>query len=116
MVFAISDALGLIFSSTSLLVFLSIQTVRYAEEDFLESLPKKLIIVLASLFLSIVNMMISFVATFSIVLHDRSKWLAVTVPILASLPVTIYVLLQLPLSVQTYQSTYGSGIFRLVKI
>ncbi|KAL9451710.1 hypothetical protein AB3S75_013308 [Citrus x aurantiifolia] len=116
MVFAISDALGLIFSSTSLLVFLSIQTARYAEEDFLESLPKKLIIGLASLFLSIVNMMISYVATFSIVLHDRSKWLAITVPILASLPVTIYALLQLPLFVQMYQSTYGSGIFRRVKI
>ncbi|KAL9451707.1 hypothetical protein AB3S75_013308 [Citrus x aurantiifolia] len=73
MVFAISDALGLIFSSTSLLVFLSIQTA-------------------------------------------RSKWLAITVPILASLPVTIYALLQLPLFVQMYQSTYGSGIFRRVKI
>ena len=114
MVFAISDALGLIFSSTSLLVFLSIQTARYAEEDFLESLPKKLIIGRASLFHYIVSMMISFVETFSIVLHDRSKWLAITVPLLASLPVTIYALLQLPLFVQMCQSAYGS--FRRVNI
>ncbi|KAH9684930.1 hypothetical protein KPL70_013736 [Citrus sinensis] len=111
MVFAISYALGFIFTSTSLLVFVSIQIAQHAEEDyFLESLQKKLIIGLVSLFISIVNMMISFVATFSIVLHDRSKWL--TIPILASVPLTIHALLQLPLFVQMYQSTYGSDIFR----
>ncbi|KAJ7974903.1 Ankyrin repeat-containing protein [Quillaja saponaria] len=43
MLFMISDAMSLFSSSTSVLVFLGILTSRYAEDDFLESLPKKLI-------------------------------------------------------------------------
>ncbi|KAJ0112274.1 hypothetical protein Patl1_01710 [Pistacia atlantica] len=112
MVFAISDALGLILSSTSLLIFLSIQTARYAEEDFLESLPKRLITGLASLFLAIANMMIAFAAAFAVALRETSIWVAIAVPFVASLPVTIYAFLQIPLFVQMYHSTYGSGIFQ----
>ncbi|KAL7241689.1 hypothetical protein ACSBR1_014307 [Camellia fascicularis] len=41
MVFIISDALALFSFATSLLIFLSILTSRYAEEDFLDSLPRK---------------------------------------------------------------------------
>ncbi|CAL5408895.1 unnamed protein product [Camellia sinensis] len=44
MVFAISDAIALVTSSTSILMFLSILTSRYAENDFVESLPFKLMI------------------------------------------------------------------------
>nr|XP_028959484.1 ankyrin repeat-containing protein ITN1-like [Malus domestica] len=44
MVFAISDALSLVSSATSILSFLSILTSRYAEEDFLHSLPNRLIV------------------------------------------------------------------------
>ena len=44
MVFIVSDALSLFSSSTSVLMFLGILTSRYAEEDFLESLPRKMII------------------------------------------------------------------------
>ncbi|KAF2321999.1 hypothetical protein GH714_005444 [Hevea brasiliensis] len=39
MIFAVSDALGLFSSSTSLLMFLGILTSRYSEEDFLKALP-----------------------------------------------------------------------------
>ncbi|KAF6139445.1 hypothetical protein GIB67_026287, partial [Kingdonia uniflora] len=39
MIFAISDAISLFSSTTSVLMFLSILTSRYAEEDFLYSLP-----------------------------------------------------------------------------
>ena len=59
-VFIISDALSLFSSSTSVLMFLGILTSRYAEEDFLESLPRKLIIGLSTLFLSIASMMVAF--------------------------------------------------------
>ncbi|KAD7479087.1 hypothetical protein E3N88_02223 [Mikania micrantha] len=44
MVFVVADAISLFASSTSILMFLSILTSRYAERDFLESLPKKLML------------------------------------------------------------------------
>ncbi|KAF8411669.1 hypothetical protein HHK36_004227 [Tetracentron sinense] len=112
MVFVVSDALSLVSSSTSLLVFLSIViTSRYAEEDFLKALPKRLIIGLATLFFSIVTMMVAFVATLFIVLHERISWVAIPVSALASVPVTLYILLQFPLFWEMVTSTYGSGIF-----
>nr|KAJ0199952.1 hypothetical protein LSAT_V11C600341270 [Lactuca sativa] len=49
-IFVIANAFSLVFSSTSVLVFLSILTSRYAERDFLEMLPKKLMLGLATLF------------------------------------------------------------------
>nr|GEV00547.1 PGG domain-containing protein [Tanacetum cinerariifolium] len=52
-IFAILDAISLFTSTTSFLLFLSILTARYREEDFLKSLPKRLILGLAMLFLSL---------------------------------------------------------------
>ncbi|GKB70984.1 putative ankyrin repeat-containing domain, PGG domain protein [Tanacetum coccineum] len=59
-IFVISDSLSLTFSTISILIFLSILTSRYAEHDFLESLPKRLMRGLATLFLSIIAMMVTF--------------------------------------------------------
>nr|GME01969.1 ankyrin repeat-containing protein NPR4-like [Ipomoea batatas] len=71
-VFSISNAASLFTSATSLLVFLSILTSRYAEEDFLYALPKRLIIGLFTLFLSIIFMMIAFSSTVYLVFgHNR---------------------------------------------
>ena len=53
MLFILSDAISLFSSTTSVLMFLGILTSRYAEEDFLKSLPKKMIIGLSTLFFSI---------------------------------------------------------------
>ncbi|XP_038710607.1 uncharacterized protein LOC120005182 [Tripterygium wilfordii] len=116
MLYAVSDALALFSSVTSILMFLSILTSRYAEEDFLRALPKRLIIGLASLFIAIAAMMVTFGTTLSIVLSDR--WTPVSIPIilLASLPVTFFAMLQLPLFIQMVQSTYGWGIFRAEKL
>ncbi|KAK3220223.1 hypothetical protein Dsin_014193 [Dipteronia sinensis] len=111
--FAISDTLGLFSSLTSLLMFLAILTSRYEIEDFLESLPKKLIIGLGSLFLAIAAMIIAFGAALTIILSERWNWVYVPVTILASIPVIIFVRLQLPLFVQMVRSTYGFSIFRL---
>ncbi|KAI3495847.1 hypothetical protein L1887_38193 [Cichorium endivia] len=44
-IFAISDAISLFTAVTSLLMFLSILTARFSEQDFLLKLPTKLIIV-----------------------------------------------------------------------
>ncbi|KAK9062073.1 hypothetical protein SSX86_019258 [Deinandra increscens subsp. villosa] len=59
-VFVVADAISLFASSASILIFLSILTSRYAERDFLESLPKKLISGLVALFLSITTMTVAF--------------------------------------------------------
>ncbi|KAJ4702459.1 Ankyrin repeat family protein [Melia azedarach] len=56
-IFAISDAISLVSASTSIINFLSILTSRYAEEDFIRLLPRKLLIGLATLVISIAAMM-----------------------------------------------------------
>ncbi|XP_059438680.1 ankyrin repeat-containing protein NPR4-like [Corylus avellana] len=110
MLFIISDALSLFSATTSVLMFLGILTSRYAEDDFLESLPKKMIIGLSTLFLSIATMMIAFCATLLIMLQGQS-WIIIPVICLASVPITLFVLMQFPLLVELFISTYGPGIF-----
>jgi hypothetical protein len=110
MLFIISDALSLFSSSTSVLMFLGILTSRYAEDDFLESLPRKMIIGLSTLFLSIAAMMIAFSTTILIMLHEQS-WIYIPVICLASVPITLFVLMQFPLLTDMFISTYGPGIF-----
>ncbi|XP_011078078.1 uncharacterized protein LOC105161921 isoform X1 [Sesamum indicum] len=109
--FAISDAVSLFTSATSLLMFLAILTSRYAEEDFLYVLPKRLIIGLGTLFLSITFMMVAFSATLYLVFGRKESWVLIPVGVLACLPVTSFVLLQFPLLVDLVYSTYGPGIF-----
>ncbi|XP_019172805.1 PREDICTED: ankyrin repeat-containing protein ITN1-like [Ipomoea nil] len=110
-IFAISNAASLFTSATSLLVFLSILTSRYAEEDFLYALPKRLIIGLFTLFLSIIFMMIAFSATVYLVFGHNRRGVLIIVAAFACLPVTSFVLLQFPLLVDLVSSTYGRGIF-----
>ena len=110
MVFIVSDALSLFSSSTSVLMFLGILTSRYAEEDFLVSLPRKLIIGLSTLFLSIAAMMIAFCAALFLMLREQS-WIFKPVICLASIPITLFVLMQFPLLVAMVISTYGPSIF-----
>ncbi|XP_059635948.1 uncharacterized protein LOC132278152 [Cornus florida] len=110
-IFAVSDAISLFTSTASLLMFLSILTSRYAEQDFLYSLPKRLIIGLVTLFLSITSMMITFGATLYLVFGHKKGWILIPVAALACLPVTLFVSLQFPLLVDVISSTYGPGIF-----
>ncbi|CAN1121721.1 hypothetical protein LINPERPRIM_LOCUS2327 [Linum perenne] len=51
-IFMISDSISLFAASTYVLVFFGILTSRYAEADFLLSLPTKLVIGLSTLFSS----------------------------------------------------------------
>ncbi|XP_022721709.1 ankyrin repeat-containing protein At5g02620-like isoform X2 [Durio zibethinus] len=110
-IFAVSDAFALFSSVTSILMFLSILTSRYAEEDFLRLLPQRLIVGLATLFFSIAAMLVAFGATFCIVLSQRLAWIAVPAALIACIPVTLFAFLQFPLLVDMIQSSYGAGIF-----
>ncbi|KAF8370252.1 hypothetical protein HHK36_031706 [Tetracentron sinense] len=111
LVFIIADALSLFSSSTSVLMFLGILTSRYTEDDFLTTLPRRMIIGLATLFFSLTTMTIAFAATLFIILHERITWVAIPVSLLASIPISLFALLQFPLLFEMITSTYGSGIF-----
>ncbi|KAF5470255.1 hypothetical protein F2P56_010779 [Juglans regia] len=108
--FIVTDSLSLFSSSTSVLMFLGILTSRYAEEDFLRSLPRKMIIGLFALFFSIVTMMIAFSAALLLMLRGKYR---IVVPIigLAGIPIIIFVLMQSRLLVDMFNSTYRPGIF-----
>ncbi|XP_057505919.1 ankyrin repeat-containing protein ITN1-like [Actinidia eriantha] len=110
-IFAFSDAISLFTSTTSLLMFLSILTSHYAEGDFLYALPKRLIIGLVTLFLSITTMMIAFSSTVCLVFGHNKDWVLIPTVVSAGLPITSFVSLQFPLLVDLIYSTYGSGIF-----
>ncbi|KAK9292694.1 hypothetical protein L1049_020673 [Liquidambar formosana] len=110
-IFAISDAISLFSSIASMLMFLSIRISRCAEADFFHALPKRLIIGLVTLFLSIASMMIAFGATLYIMFGHKTIWILISVVALACLPVTLFVSLQFPLLVDMIKSTYGPGIF-----
>ncbi|XP_042509764.1 uncharacterized protein LOC122085411 [Macadamia integrifolia] len=111
LIFIISDASSLFSSATSVLMFLSILTSRYAEEDFLKSLPKRLIIGLSTLFISMATMMVAFCATLFLILGRQYRLVAILITFLAGVPVTLFVLLQFPLFLAMVHSTYGHGIF-----
>ncbi|KAK9062081.1 hypothetical protein SSX86_019266 [Deinandra increscens subsp. villosa] len=107
-VFVVADAISLFLSSASILTFLSILTSRYAERDFVESLPTKLMLGLATLFLSITTMMITFSVSFFILYHKEMKWIPIFISVFAITPVLLYVVLQYHLLVDVTRSTYGS--------
>ncbi|XP_074355480.1 uncharacterized protein LOC141695122 [Apium graveolens] len=109
--FVTSDAVALFSSSSSVLVFLSILSSRFAEEDFLYALPKRLTIGLISLFISIAATMVAFSAALSLVIRDAVHSITAPVILLATIPVTLFLLLQYPLLVELLRSTYGRGIF-----
>ncbi|KAL5567480.1 hypothetical protein UlMin_024055 [Ulmus minor] len=108
--FIISDAISLFSSTTSVLTFLGILTSRYAEEDFLTSLPKKMVLGLSTLFISIAAMMTAFCAVIAL-LFQSQLWVVVPTILLASIPVMLFVGLQFPLLVEIFISTYGRSIF-----
>ena len=89
-------------------MFLAILTSRYAEKDFLVSLPVKLMVGLVTLFLSIVTMMIAFSASFFLLYAESMKWIPVSIAALAGVPVVLFALLQSRLLFDVINSTFNS--------
>ncbi|KAI7756165.1 hypothetical protein M8C21_018945 [Ambrosia artemisiifolia] len=104
-VFAVSDAISLFSSLTALLVFLSILTTRFAEEDFLFNLPRRLFIGLFSLLLSTTAMMVAFSATLFLVFSDEKLWILAPICGSAIIPIAFFVGLQFPLMVDLFRNT-----------
>ncbi|CAA2967519.1 Hypothetical predicted protein [Olea europaea subsp. europaea] len=105
-VFVISDAVAMFSSATSIMMFLSILTSRYTEDDFLFSLLAKLMVGLISLFASIVCVVLTFSATFFLVYNEEKHGpLPRVVAALAWLPITIYAVLNHRLGIALLYST-----------
>ncbi|XP_073283110.1 uncharacterized protein [Primulina huaijiensis] len=109
--FMVSNAISMFSSSTSVLMFLGILTARYAEKDFLKSLPTKLIAGLICLFISLVTMMASFGSALYLILHKELAWVTVPIIVVSTVPIALFSSLQFPLLLEMIYRTYGSGIF-----
>ncbi|KAK9938935.1 hypothetical protein M0R45_015646 [Rubus argutus] len=108
--FTIADGVALFSSSTAMLMFLFILTSRYAENDFLKSLPLKLMVGLTSLFISIASMMMAFCTAFYLSCQYEPRWVPDLTFIFAIVPVALYAFLQLPLVSDMSSSTFCSSL------
>lgn len=108
LVFVVADAISLFASSGSILIFLSILTSRYAERDFLETIPRKLMAGLATLFISIATMTLAFAVSFFVLYHNGFLWIPILIGVFAVLPVILYVFLHYGLFWDVIRSTYLS--------
>lgn len=110
-IFTVSNAVAMFTSTTSVLMFLGILTARYAEKDFLKSLPTKLTFGLTCLFFSIVTMMVSFGSSLYLILHRKLAWVSIPIIVLSTLPVLLFSVQQFPLLVEMIYRSYISSIF-----
>ncbi|XP_068336783.1 ankyrin repeat-containing protein NPR4-like [Pyrus communis] len=110
MVFIVADVFSLFSSTTSVVTFLGILNSRYDEDDFLKSLPTKMVIGLFTLFSSMVTMVIAFSSTLFLMLEAK-EWIVVPIILLASVPIVSFVWMQFSHLVEIFISTYGAGIF-----
>ncbi|KAI3865801.1 hypothetical protein MKX03_015893 [Papaver bracteatum] len=110
--FVVADAIALFASITSVLMFLTIYTSRYAAKDFLTYLPRKVIIGFATLFLSMAAMMIAFGASLFIIVGSKFPRAPIPIAVFTSLPILLFAWLQLPLFYNMVYSTYWSNILR----
>lgn len=108
LVLVIADAISLVSSSTSLLVFLSVLTARHGQRDFMNSLPKKLMTGLIALFISVAAMMVTFSASFFVLYHKGLIWVPIIISAFTAMPVIMFAVLQYPLLVDMIRSVYDS--------
>nr|KYP39229.1 Ankyrin repeat-containing protein At3g12360 family [Cajanus cajan] len=97
--FALFSLMGLCFSVTALVMFLSILTSRKEIKDFRTSLPVKLLLGLSSLFLSITALFATFCSGHFFVIDDKYKQILILIYAVTCMPVTFYAIAQFPLYV-----------------
>ncbi|XP_031254337.1 ankyrin repeat-containing protein ITN1-like [Pistacia vera] len=115
-IFSIFNSFCFFTSIGAIIMFVSILTSRYGEEDFLFSLPKQLTWCYVMLFYSIASLMIAFCATLYLVFRERnSNWvlsLVVGVPIV---PLCLFVSAKYSLLCELIMSTFSFSISRKLK-
>ncbi|KAK4560204.1 hypothetical protein RGQ29_009109 [Quercus rubra] len=98
-IFAISSLIVVCFSITALFSFLAILTSRYEQKDFHRDLPKKLLLGLTSLLVSITSMLVSFCARHYFMLKNKLKDMAFPIYVATCLSIVFFAIQQLPLYV-----------------
>lgn len=89
-VFVVADSFALLSSVTATLMFLTILTSRYTIEEFLHSLPRKMVMGLTFLILSLASMLVAFSSALTIILSERFKWIYIPITLLAAFPVVLF--------------------------
>ncbi|XP_060675848.1 ankyrin repeat-containing protein NPR4 [Ziziphus jujuba] len=103
-IFTISDTIGLFSSTASTLIFLSIHTSRYADNDFLKFVPFMLMFGVTTLFIALTAMMITFSAIFLLYYHHHG--LAFIYVIVCCVPL-LYLLFIFPLLFELLHAVRG---------
>ncbi|XP_071719176.1 uncharacterized protein [Rutidosis leptorrhynchoides] len=87
-IFIVADAISLLSSTTSILyMFVSVFfSSNYSEIDFLETLPKKLILGLLYLSISIISMLIAISVGFFILYQNGTLWMPIVISVFALFP------------------------------
>ncbi|KEH34039.1 ankyrin repeat protein, putative [Medicago truncatula] len=102
--FALSSVIGLCFSVTALVMFLSILTSRKEAKDFRIDMPRKLLLGLSSLFLSIIAMFVAFCSGHFFLIDQKFKHIVFLIYSVTCFPVTLYAVAQLPLYIDLLRS------------
>ena len=102
--FALSSVIGLCFSVTALVMFLSILTSRKEAKDFRIDMPRKLLLGLSSLFLSIIAMFVAFCSGHFFLIDQKYKNIVFLIYSVTCFPVTLYAVAQLPLYMDLLRS------------
>ncbi|XP_050261946.1 ankyrin repeat-containing protein ITN1-like isoform X3 [Quercus robur] len=116
LIFVISDAIALFSSSASIIMFLSILTSRYAENDFLISLPTRLMFGISTLFISIATMVLAYTGAIFLIHDHKYVWVPILIVFLACATVSLFAWQHFHLWADTIRSTYWSRfLFRPFK-
>ncbi|XP_047941502.1 ankyrin repeat-containing protein ITN1-like [Salvia hispanica] len=110
-IFPVSEAVATLSSLTSMLMFLSILTSRYSDEDFLTALPIWMVVGVSTLFFSIVAMMVAFCSCLLFFEHGRAA-AALLLVLFGSVPI-MFEVLKYRLLRTILRCTYScTGLFR----
>ncbi|XP_059437027.1 ankyrin repeat-containing protein NPR4-like [Corylus avellana] len=113
--FTVMDVVSLASSLTSVVMFLSILTSPFEQENFLRSLPRKLIAGFTLLFFSVTTTMLSFTATILLIIRlEKKTWTTTLIYTAAFLPVSVFALMQFPLYL-AFTSCLHSLIKKIMK-
>ncbi|XP_022142606.1 uncharacterized protein LOC111012682 [Momordica charantia] len=108
MVFTVMDIVGLATSLTSVVLFLSILTSPFMMHDFLHTLPLKLSIGFQLLFFSVASTMMAFALTIVLTMRSREiKWTMSFLYMATFFPVTMFIIIQLPLYVELVKNIWS---------
>ncbi|GAA0143138.1 scaffold/adaptor protein [Lithospermum erythrorhizon] len=106
-IYSVANTLSLAFSLTSVLIFLSISTARYSVNDYLHSLPTRIIFGLVFLFLAVTLVMVDFIAIAYLVSGSGNERSNFIIAASACIPVAFFGYVQLPSFVNMIRSTFG---------